>query len=75
MTTKRKRLDDYELGYTPDNLRLFTHRHQLTREKVSDLLGVSIDTVHAWCAAPSAKKHRTMSAKQWQELQRLIAES
>lgn len=72
MTNKRQRLDDYELGYTPDNLRLFTHRNQMTREEVSELLGVSLDTVHVWCAAPSAKKHRTMPAQQWRHLRGLV---
>lgn len=61
-------LNDYELGYTPNNLKTIRHQHNLTQSQLADLLGVKVRVVMRWESDVSVKTHADMSHKRWLEL-------
>jgi len=58
-------VSDYELGYTPDNLKRILSEHGKTREDLAELLGISVKNVHNWCVAVDHPKHKSLNHKRW----------
>lgn len=61
-------IDQFELGYTPNNLKALLKQHKLTQKQCAELLGVGLNAVQKWCADPFLPSHRTMPHDKWLEL-------
>lgn len=61
-------MSDYELGYTPNNLKKLLHDSGKDREYVADFFDINIRQVHRWCVDPDNKNHQSMSHKRWAKL-------
>ena len=65
---------DYEVGYTPTNLRLAIASLGLTQAALARLLGVSERTLRQWLVEDlEAIGHRDMPLKQWRKVLTLLA--
>ena len=66
--------NDFEVGYTPKNLRLAIASLGLTQAAIARLLGVSERTLRQWLVEDlEAIGHRDMPLKQWHKVLELIA--
>ena len=67
-------LNDFEVGYTPTNLRLAIISLGVTQAALSRLLGVSDRTLRQWLVEDlDAIGHRDMPLKQWRKVLELLA--
>ncbi len=67
-------LNDFEVGYTPTNLRLAIISLGVTQAALSRLLGVSDRTLRQWLVEDlDAIGHRDMTLKQWRKVLALLA--
>jgi len=65
---------NFELGYTPTNLRLALARLGMTQAALARLLGVSDRTLRQWLVEDlDAVSHRDMPLKQWRKVLALLA--
>lgn len=56
---------NYELGYTPANLRELLKAKGITQKGLADLLGVDRHTVSRWCKDVTHTRHCGMSHVDW----------
>ena len=57
---------DYELGYTPTNLRLVIEKLGVTQAKAAELCGVKERTLRQWLVKDlESGGHRDMPLKKW----------
>lgn len=61
-------IDNFELGYTPNNLKALRQKHGLTQQATADLLNVKISGFQRWEADINLKSHTDMPLKKWFEL-------
>lgn len=61
-------IDQFELGYTPNNLKALRQKHGLTQQATADLLDVKISGFQRWEADINLKSHTDMPLKKWFEL-------
>ena len=65
---------NFELGYTPTNLRLAIAALGMTQAALSRLLGVSERTLRQWLVEDlEAVGHRDMPLKQWRKVLALLS--
>jgi len=66
-------LINFEVGYTPTNLRLALARLSMTQSALAHLLGVSDRTLRQWLMDDlEAVSHRDMPLKQWRRVLKLL---
>ena len=64
---------NFEVGYTPNNLRLALARLSMTQSALAHLLGVSDRTLRQWLMDDlEAVSHRDMPLKQWRKVLELL---
>ena len=64
---------DFEVGYTPTNLRLALTAMGMTQAALARLLGVSDRTLRQWLVEDlEAIGHRDMPLKQWRKVLELL---
>jgi XRE family transcriptional regulator len=61
-------IDNYEFGYTPNNLKALRQKYGLSQREVADLLGIDISSLQRWEADVGQKSHRDMPLPKWLEL-------
>ena len=65
---------NFEVGYTPTNLRLAIEKLGVTQAALARLLGVSERTLRQWLVEDlEAIGHRDMPVKQWRKVLTLLA--
>ena len=66
--------NNFEVGYTPTNLRLVIEKLGVTQAALARLLGVSDRTLRQWLVEDlDAIGHRDMPLKQWRNVLALLA--
>jgi len=66
-------VSDYEVGYTPTNLRLAIASLGVTQAALARLLGVTPQAVRYWLMPVGTKSRRDMSHEKWLEVMALLA--
>jgi predicted transcriptional regulator len=66
-------LSDFEVGYTPTNLRLAIEKLGVTQAALARLLGVTPQAVRYWLMQVGTKSRRDMSHEKWLEVLALLA--
>ena len=66
-------LINFEVGYTPTNLRLAIEKLGVTQAALARLLGVSPQAVRYWLMPVGTKSRRDMSHEKWLEVLALLA--
>lgn len=61
-------IDNAELGYTPNNLKLLRQMYRLTQQQVADITGVALATAQRWEANPNQKSFANMPHTKWMAL-------
>ncbi len=61
-------MDNMELGYTPNNLKLLRQMYRLTQQQVADITGVALATAQRWEASPNQKSFANMPHTKWRIL-------
>lgn len=61
-------IDNMELGYTPNNLKLLRQKYGLTQQRVADITGVALATAQRWEAGPSMSSFANMPHTKWLKL-------
>lgn len=64
---------NFEVGYTPTNLRLVIEKLGVTQAALARLLGVTPQAVRGWLMPVGAKSRRDMSHEKWLEVMTLLA--
>ena len=65
---------NFEVGYTPTNLRLALTKLDVTQAALSRLLGVSDRTLRQWVVEDlESRNHADMPLKQWRKVLALLA--
>lgn len=65
-------INDYEIGYTPKNLKLLREQYSLTQSDVGKITQTALRTVQNWEAGVDTKDHAGMPHRKWVMLQRHI---
>lgn len=58
-------ITNFELGYTPNNLKALRQQYGLTQQTTADLLKVNISALQRWEADIGQKSHRDMPHTKW----------
>jgi len=66
-------LNNFELGYTPTNLRLAIEKLGVTQVEMARILGVTPQAVRYWLMPVGTKSRRDMSHEKWLEVIALLA--
>lgn len=66
-------MNNFEVGYTPTNLRLAIAALGMTQATLARLLGVSPQAVRYWLMPVGTKSRRDMSHEKWLEVMALLA--
>jgi putative transcriptional regulator len=61
-------IENFELGYTPNNLKALRQQHGLTQQRVADITGVTIATAQKWETSPSMTSFTNMPHTKWLKL-------
>lgn len=61
-------IENFELGYTPANLKALRQEYGLTQQQVADITGSTIKTVQKWEASPSMNSFANMPHTKWLKL-------
>jgi DNA-binding transcriptional regulator YiaG len=65
---------NFEVGYTPTNLRLVIEKLGVSQKQAAELCGVAERTLRQWLVKDlDAIGHRDMPLKQWRKVLTLIA--
>jgi len=64
---------NFEVGYTPTNLRLAIEKLGVTQAALATTLNVSPQAVRYWIMPVGAKSRRDMSHEKWLEVMALLA--
>ena len=66
-------LSDYEVGYTPTNLRIAIEKLGVTQAALARLLGVAERTLRQWLNEDlESRNHADMPLKQWRRVLELL---
>ena len=66
-------MNNFELGYTPTNLRLAIEKLGVTQVEMARILGVTPQAVRYWLMPVGTKSRRDMSHEKWLEVMALLA--
>ena len=66
-------LNDYEVGYTPTNLRLAIEKLSVTQAELARILGVAPQSVRNWLMPIGTKSRRNMDYEMWLKVLELLA--
>lgn len=61
-------INQFELGYTPANLKALRRRYGLTQQNVADITGATLKTAQKWEASPSMSSFANMPHTKWLKL-------
>lgn len=61
-------IDQFELGYTPANLKALRREHGLTQQQVADITGSTLKTAQKWETSPSMSSFANMPHTKWLKL-------
>ena len=61
-------IDNFELGYTPANLKALRQQHGLTQQQVADITGSTLKTAQKWETSPSMSSFANMPHTKWLKL-------
>jgi DNA-binding transcriptional regulator YiaG len=67
------KLSDYEVGYTPTNLRLALKKLGMTQAALAAALGVTPQSVRNWLMPVGTKSRRDMPHEKWLEVMKILA--
>jgi len=65
-------LNDYEVGYTPTNLRLAIEKLSVTQAELARILGVAPQSVRNWLMPIGTKSRRNMDYEMWLKVLELL---
>ena len=66
-------IDNFELGYTPANLKALRQRYGLTQQNVADITETKLKTAQKWEASPSMSSFANMPHTKWLKLLEYVA--
>lgn len=61
-------IDQFELGYTPNNLKALRRRYGLTQQNVADITESKLKSAQKWEANPSMSSFANMPHTKWMKL-------
>ena len=61
-------IENFELGYTPANLKALRQRYGLTQQNVADITETKLKTAQKWEANPSMSSYANMPHTKWLKL-------
>lgn len=61
-------IDNFELGYTPANLKALRQKYGLTQQQVADITGSTLKTAQKWEASPSMSSFANIPHTKWLKL-------
>lgn len=61
-------IDQFELGYTPNNLKALRQEYGLTQQAVADITETSLTTAQRWEASPALSSYANMPHTKWLRL-------
>jgi DNA-binding transcriptional regulator YiaG len=61
-------IENFELGYTPANLKALRQQHGLTQQNVADITESTLKTAQKWETSPSMSSYANMSHTKWLKL-------
>lgn len=61
-------IDNFELGYTPANLKALRQRYGLTQQNVADITESTLKTAQKWETSPNLKSYANMPHTKWLKL-------
>lgn len=61
-------IENFELGYTPNNLKALRQKHGLTQQAVAEITETSLTTAQRWEASPELSSYANMPYKKWLRL-------
>lgn len=61
-------INNFELGYTPANLKALRQRYGLTQQNVADITESTLKTAQKWEASPSMSSYANMPHIKWLKL-------
>lgn len=60
--------ENFELGYTPANLKTLRQQHGLTQQAVADITESTLKTAQKWETSPSMSSFANMPHTKWLKL-------
>nr|WP_314596242.1 XRE family transcriptional regulator [uncultured Neisseria sp.] len=64
--------ENFELGYTPANLKTLRQQHGLTQQNVADITESTLKTAQKWETSPSMSSFANMPHTKWLKLLKYI---
>jgi putative transcriptional regulator len=61
-------IENFELGYTPANLKALRQEYGLTQQNVADITESKLKTAQKWEASPSMSSYANMPHTKWLKL-------
>lgn len=61
-------IENFELGYTPANLKALRQEYGLTQQNVADITQSTLKTAQKWEASPSMSSFANMPHTKWLKL-------
>ena len=61
-------IEDFELGYTPNNLKALRREYGLTQQQVADITASTLKTAQKWETSPSMSSFANMPHTKWLKL-------
>ena len=61
-------IENFELGYTPANLKALRQQHRLTQQQVADITESTLKTAQKWETSPSMISFANMPHTKWLKL-------
>lgn len=61
-------IDNFELGYTPANLKALRQKYGLTQQAVANITETSLTTAQRWEASPELSSYANMPHTKWRRL-------
>ncbi len=61
-------IENFELGYTPANLKALRQKHGLTQKQVADITESTLKTAQKWETSPSMSSYANMPHTKWLKL-------
>lgn len=61
-------IENFELGYTPANLKALRQQHGLTQQNVADITESTLKTAQKWETSPSMSSYANMPHTKWLKL-------
>lgn len=68
-------IENFELGYTPNNLKALRREHRLTQQNVADITESTLKTAQKWETSPSMSSYANMPHTKWLKLLEYIESS